>query len=201
MSTSFQSTRPVIVDSELPAQTEATNGKALISNGSTASWNTILGMIGTNAGQTPPAAVVNAILPAQAGNNGKVLATDGANVSWQNSVAQVPYDITNFINGTLMSNEMVMRVVVTRSFSVPANFADSRAVATNVGSAAAVFAIRKNGVQIATLTYAAGSPTGAFSASPAITFNVGDQLSITAPAAPDATLGSIAITVAAIRLL
>lgn len=83
MSTSFQSSRPVVVDSELPAQTAATNGKALISNGMTASWNTILGMIGTNPGQVPPHQVTNEILPVQAGNSGKVLTTDGANVSWQ----------------------------------------------------------------------------------------------------------------------
>jgi len=82
MSTSFQSSRPVVVDSELPAQTAATNGKALISNGMTASWNTILGMIGTNPGQVPPHQLANEILPAQSGNAGKFLTSDGSNVSW-----------------------------------------------------------------------------------------------------------------------
>lgn len=82
MSTSFQSTRPIVVDSELPAQTASTNGKSLISNGMTASWQTILGMIGTNAGQVPPVQFLNVILPPQPGNETKVLQTDGSNVSW-----------------------------------------------------------------------------------------------------------------------
>jgi hypothetical protein len=82
MSTSYQSTRPIVVDSELPAQSEATNGKALISNGITASWNTVLGMVGTNPGQVPPHQLLNTILPDQSGNNGMVLTTDGANASW-----------------------------------------------------------------------------------------------------------------------
>lgn len=84
-STSYQSTRPVIADSELPAQTQATNGMALISNGATSSWNYITATIGTNQGQVPPAVVANAVLPSQTGNAGSVLTTDGTNVSWQPS--------------------------------------------------------------------------------------------------------------------
>jgi malate synthase len=90
MSTSFPSSRPVVVDSELPAQTESTNGKALISNGFTCSWNTILGMIGTNSGQTQPNSVLNAILPSQQSKNGRALVTDGVNTSW----VAVPTDQT-----------------------------------------------------------------------------------------------------------
>jgi len=82
MSTSFPSRRPIVADSELPAQTEETNGKALISNGFTSSWNTILGMIGTNLGQTQPNVVLNTILPSQLNNGGKALVTDGVNTSW-----------------------------------------------------------------------------------------------------------------------
>lgn len=82
MSTSFQQNRPIVVDSELPAQTAATNGKALISNGMTASWQTILGMIGTNAGQVTSTHFLNAVLPSQIGNVGKVLQTDGSNSTW-----------------------------------------------------------------------------------------------------------------------
>lgn len=85
-STSYHSTRPVIADSELPAQTAVTNGMALISNGATSSWNYITAMIGTNPGQVPPASVHNAILPPQSGNDGRVLTTDGVSASWQDPV-------------------------------------------------------------------------------------------------------------------
>lgn len=91
MSTSFQTTRPIVVDSELPAQTAATNGKALISNGMTANWTTILGMIGTNAGQVPPTQFLNAVLPSQTGNGGKALVTDGSNATWVGPVATTAY--------------------------------------------------------------------------------------------------------------
>lgn len=82
MSTSFQTTRPIVADSELPAQSAATNGKGLISNGMTASWQTILAMIGTNAGQVTPTQFINAVLPSQVGQAGKSLKTDGTNVWW-----------------------------------------------------------------------------------------------------------------------
>lgn len=90
MSTSFQN-KPVAVDSVMPAQSALTNGKTLVSNGSTVSWNTILGMIGTNPGQTTPASTTNAILPAQSGNTGMVLTTNGANATW----ASIPTTITS----------------------------------------------------------------------------------------------------------
>ena len=87
MTTSYRDTRPTIVDSELPAQTTATNGMALISNGATASWQFITAMIGTNAGQVPPNTVANRILPAQNGNDNKVLVTNGTNVVWSDVIA------------------------------------------------------------------------------------------------------------------
>lgn len=80
--TSYHSTQPIIADSELPAQTSATNGQALISNGMTSSWQFITAMIGTNAGQVSPNGVTNAILPDQSGNVNCVLWTDGANTYW-----------------------------------------------------------------------------------------------------------------------
>lgn len=82
MSTSFQSNRPIVVDSELPAQTTATNGSALISNGTTVQWKKVTDMIGTNAGQATPTQVLNMVLPTQLNNAGKVLHTDGTNITW-----------------------------------------------------------------------------------------------------------------------
>lgn len=87
MPTSFQSSRPIVVDSELPAQTTATNGRALVSNGVTASWNTVLSMIGTNPGQSQPNTVLNAILPSQTGNADRVLQTNGTSSSWVDQFA------------------------------------------------------------------------------------------------------------------
>lgn len=81
MTTSFRNP-PIAVDSVMPAQSEQTDGKTLISNGVTVSWNTILGLIGTNTGQTPQAATANAVLPPQTSSAGMFLMTTGANAVW-----------------------------------------------------------------------------------------------------------------------
>lgn len=99
MSTSFQSPRGVIVDSELPAQGPSTNGKALISNGMTANWNNILGMIGTNPGQVTSTQFLNSILPTQTGNANTVLWSDGFNTSWVSGYASTTY-VQNSIQTT-----------------------------------------------------------------------------------------------------
>lgn len=114
------------------------------------------------------------------------------------SIPATPYDVSNFINGTMLANEQILRVVVVRSFTVPANFSASLAFCTTTATNTVVFSVRKNGVQISTITYAAGSQTGVFSAMSSITFNIGDQITITAPATPDPTLADIAITLAGI---
>jgi len=83
MATSFTQFQAVPIDAALDPQNTATVGKALISNGSHATWNTILSMIGPGSGQTAGADVANAILPSQSGQAGKVLSTDGnGTLSW-----------------------------------------------------------------------------------------------------------------------
>lgn len=83
MSTAYKANVPIVaIDGDLPSQTSITNGKALISNGSTASWQPLTAMIGTNPGQVTPTALTTAILPSQTGNSGKVLQTDGTTASW-----------------------------------------------------------------------------------------------------------------------
>jgi hypothetical protein len=83
MATSFTNFQAVPIDGALPVQNTSTSGKALVSNGTNAQWNTVLSMIGTGPGQTAGSAVATAILPSQTGNSGKVLTTDGNGVlSW-----------------------------------------------------------------------------------------------------------------------
>lgn len=122
--TSYHSTRPVIADSELPAQTPATNGMALISNGATSSWQFLTAMIGTNPGQVPQATIANKVLPDQTNNGGKVLITDGSHVSWaipsgsamppvfEESTDQVILDNTVHTNGSTLALTTSANVVV-----------------------------------------------------------------------------------------
>lgn len=82
MSTAFTKLQVVPIDTALPTQGVGTAGKALISNGTNATWNTIIAMIGNGAGQTTASAALNAMLPPQAGNGGKVLQTNGSTAVW-----------------------------------------------------------------------------------------------------------------------
>lgn len=88
------------------------------------------------------------------------------------------YDISNFINGKPLTNEIVMRTIAVRSFTLGATFAGSYAyVTTPATNHSVVIAITKNGASIGALTFGVGSFTGTWSGSPSgVTFNVGDQL-------------------------
>jgi hypothetical protein len=99
MSTSFQNNRPVVVDSELPAQNSTTNGSALISNGVTSSWMPLTAMIGTNGGQVTPNTLSAAMLPLQTGHANQFLQTNGAGtVSW------APIDLSGYATITYVTN-------------------------------------------------------------------------------------------------
>jgi hypothetical protein len=101
MSTSFTNLQAIPIDGALPTQNTSTVGKALISNGTNAGWNTVLSMIGNGAGQSTGNAVAAAILPAQTGQAGKILSTDGAgNLSWQVDAGAIAGVSSIIISGT-----------------------------------------------------------------------------------------------------
>lgn len=110
------------------------------------------------------------------------------------TTAAAPYDVSNFINGKPLASEILIRTVIVRAISLQANFAGCLAYCSTAAAAAATLAILKNGVQVGTITFAIGAKSGTFSTSSAITFNVGDQLVVTAPSTVDATLSDISIS-------
>ena len=98
------------------------------------------------------------------------------------STGLTAYDLSNFINGKPLSNEIVMRVMMVRSCSFAGNFAGSYAVAGTAPTAAAGVSmiIYKQGVAIGTLTFAQNSTSGVFTTTggSAISFIAGNQLVI-----------------------
>ena len=58
-------------------------------------------------------------------------------------------------------------------------------------TADAVFSIKKNGTEFGTATFAASGTSATFAAASETIFSIGDILTITAPATPDATLGNL----------
>jgi|GEM_PF-2031804 len=73
------------------------------------------------------------------------------------------------------------------SSTVARSFARARVAAT----ASTVFTIKRNGAQVAMVTFAAGATVGVWSA--AVTWADGDFATIEAPATPDASLADITI--------
>lgn len=84
----------------------------------------------------------------------------------------------------------------------PAQMANSQAYALAASTGAAACIIKKNGGQIATMTFAGGNPVPAFAnMAAAVTFAVGDRLTVEAPVVPDATLSDILLSLWSERYL
>ena len=134
--------------------------------------------------------ITNGVISSAAGG----AATTTANIStWTGT----PYDIIAATYGTNTASEVTFRMKSPRALTLPTNFTGSTAVAGTSATASAVYIIQKNGSQVATVTFGAGSTTGTFSTQSAISIAVGDQIKIVAPATADATLADIDFSILA----
>jgi hypothetical protein len=109
------------------------------------------------------------------------------------------YDLALDASDRPDSGDTFRRFVFTHVVQYYAGMTDSRAVASVAATAMAVFSIQKNGVEFATLTFAAGGTIGTFACPTATTFNPGDMISVVAPNPRDATLATLAITLTGYR--
>ncbi len=103
----------------------------------------------------------------------------------------IPYDIAFSVFDKPTAGEVVLRFVSPRAFSIPANCAGSLAKSAVAATGSSVFVIKKNGTQIATVTFAAAGTNGTFSTQAEVSFAAGDTLQVTAPASVDATLADV----------
>ena len=108
-----------------------------------------------------------------------------------------PYDLIAATYGTNSASEVVFRFKSPRALVMPTNFTGSTAVSGTSATASATYIIQKNGSQVATVIFGAGSTTGTFSTQSAISIAIGDQIKIIAPATADATLADIDISILA----
>ena len=84
----------------------------------------------------------------------------------------------------------------------PPQMANSSARALVASTGAAVCLIKKNGVQIATMTFAGGNPIPVFAnMAAAVTFAVGDYMTVEAPVVLDDTLDDILLSLWSERYL
>ena len=113
------------------------------------------------------------------------------------------YDIPCFVVGRPSANQIINRVLTTKSFSIPGNCVGSAAV-TNVNSTSTVIIeiIKKNPVSgsstIGTITFENNSNIGTFRTfSGSNTFTQFEELILKMPGSQDSSLSDIAITIAA----
>lgn len=103
------------------------------------------------------------------------------------------YDISVSIPGNPYESEAVLRFVAVRAFSLPALLVNSKLSAAVAATAQYVFSVKKNGVEVGTITVAAAGTTATFAGAGA-SFAIGDVLTIVGAAIRDPTLADIAIT-------
>jgi len=103
----------------------------------------------------------------------------------------VPYDVAASIFGQPTASEVAIRFRAPRAYTLIANQTNAQARAGTAATASTVFTIAKNGTQVGTITFSAGSAVGTFSFASAVTMAVGDVLTVTAPGSADATLADV----------
>jgi len=122
-----------------------------------------------------------------------VVYCDGTNVVALTSDA---YDMAAMKAGKPAASEVIMRFVCVRPFTIPQDFAQSRAVAGVAATASTTFDCKKNGAAaFGTFNFAGAATVATFTLASATAFAPGDILTIVAPASPDATLADVAITI------
>lgn len=110
------------------------------------------------------------------------------------------YDIGGSFENTPVGSEVILRFPLTRTVSFPADMAGSRMVSEVAATDTTVISIRKNNVEFATVTFAAGTSTGVFSGT-LTEFTTSDTLTLVCPAVPDATLAEFGWCLAAERTI
>lgn len=108
------------------------------------------------------------------------------------------YDITTWCPGKPLASAILHRQVCVRAFILPVALSGSLAVCGIAPTAARTILLKKNGVQFASITFAAGSTSGQFAATVENVFVAGDILSIEAPASSDTTFADCSFTLRAI---
>lgn len=123
-------------------------------------------------------------------------------LSTSGSITEYPYDVVIWMTGSPSNAQTLLKYNVPRPVSFPANLVGSTsAPAEAAATASAVFSIKKNGVEVATATYAAAGTQATFATTggTAVSFAVGDTLSVVAPATADATLAGISLVIKGTR--
>lgn len=110
-----------------------------------------------------------------------------------------PYDIGAQIAAAPSASLVMLRYKFPRTVVFPAGLTDSQGTAGTAATAQSDFDIRRNGVSVGTMRFAAAATSATFIAASQQTYNAGDILTLVAPASPDATLAGVSFVLAGTR--
>lgn len=121
-------------------------------------------------------------------------------IDYQLSVlATTIYEIGASFENKPTGSEVILRLPITREILFPVGMGDSRMVAEFEATAETIISIRKNGVEFASATFAAGADYATFTGN-LTTFTDTDTLTVVAPPVADATLENIGWCLSATRV-
>lgn len=103
----------------------------------------------------------------------------------------MPYDVGGGATGVPAASLVLLRYPLPREVRFPASLTGSQGTAGTAATAQTDFDIRKNGVSVGTMRFAAAASTATFIAANSMTFEPGDVLTVVAPGSPDTTLADI----------
>lgn len=121
------------------------------------------------------------------------LTATGYTLTGGGAVAAPAY-VSGSFAGSPGAGQVIERYIFATPVTFPAGLGGSYGTAGTDATAAAGFAIEKNGSAVGAMNFASGSAAATFAMSAATVFAGGDVLTIVAPATPDATLANLAWT-------
>lgn len=107
-----------------------------------------------------------------------------------------PYELAGFYRGKPLASDVLMRFDVVRAFTLLHFLPDSLATALVAATASTSFLLNQNGVSFGSFTFAAGATVATFTSLADWSFAIGDYITVTAPATPDATLSNVSFNLA-----
>lgn len=138
-------------------------------------------------------------LPPSRGTPGQVVAQGSGGSGRQAEWKTPAFSVGVYFPMKPEAGQRILRVPMVHVVSFPAGLVGSLGSAAIAPTAAAVFSIQKNGVQIGTATFGASQASAVFSFASAVSFAVGDILSIVAPNPQDATLYDLSLVLVGTR--
>jgi hypothetical protein len=118
----------------------------------------------------------------------------GNQVTLTSASGTEPYYLTGGFQGSGTNAQVLLQYISAEYITIPDGFLGSYAYATTSAAAQTVFNVELGGSNIGTITFAANSNLGFFSASSATNVSPGQVLTILGPTTADARLGNLSIT-------